>query len=391
MDYVVSHYSDNELLELLEVDHPTHTSIASATIDKQQRHSDDRDLQRFFADAATQLYKTYPANSRVATRLITIDSAYRENPLADPDQFTFYLSEPLHHVTSISLYSVELPKTWYNFSAAKGNTTAVLQTLDSADNVLTFPVTIPDGDYSAPDLVEAFTLALNATTPFTGTFNPVNHQATFAATPPRTVKLTFYDPSLPQLSLSRANKNIGWALGFRVPSVVFNSNSPPVTTPSPVTVHSTKYVQMRLDDFSPARFNNANIHIGRVDKRSSTPPASETLFRKANGRLGVQAVAPRRLTSNQLYSLNATSKPTPLLAYDDPDANIFAKIPLKNVDNDFGKIIVEFSGPLQQNTREYFNSVLLTTMAVSLYDDKNNALSLNGCDWSFSLIVKQLV
>lgn len=400
MDYTISHYTDDELLELLEVDRPSHASIAAAALDKQQRHAADADLSRFFADAAARLSKLYPLNTRSATRLITVDSAFRDHRAkADPDNFTFLLAEPLHHVTSISLHSVELLKTWYNFAASKGNTGAVVQTLDSSGAVQTFAATVPDGDYTPTALVAAVVLALNAAcdplTPFSASVDPANHRVTLNAVFPRTAKLTFYDPttSLPSLVLARANKNLGHSLGFREPFLVFEPSTSAITAPSPVVATSSRYVQMRLDDFCPARFNNSTVQIGIPDNRFRPPPSSETLFRKGTGDLAVQLSAPRRLTSKQLFALNAAaSTSTDRTHYDEPNTDIFAKIPLKHLDCvDFGKVIVEFSGPLQQNTRDYFNPIILTSMAVSLYDDKNNLLGLNGCDWSFSLLVKQLV
>ena len=55
-----------------------------------------------------------------------------------------------------------------------------------------------------------------------------------------------------------------------------------------------------------------------------------------------------------------------------------------------GKLIIEFSGPIQLNSREYFGPVNMTSFAVSLYDDKGMLLGLNGLDWSFTIIAKSI-
>jgi len=82
---------------------------------------------------------------------------------------------------------------------------------------------------------------------------------------------------------------------------------------------------------------------------------------------------------------------------------LFAKVPLKKPgewctfhagechphDDGPTKTIVEFSGPLQLNVRDYFAPIVLSTLTVSLYDDRGNLLGLNGLDWSFTLLVKQ--
>ena len=44
---------------------------------------------------------------------------------------------------------------------------------------------------------------------------------------------------------------------------------------------------------------------------------------------------------------------------------------------------------MQLNVRDYFGPVTLTTLTVSLWDDRGNVLGLNGLDWAFTLVVKQ--
>ena len=403
MDYVVAHYTDNELLDLLEVEHPTYETIKAACIDKQQKHADDADLVRFFTEAANVLFKAYPANTRTVTRIITVDSAFRD-PVPknniNSGNFNFYLSETLSNVTSVSLLSVEIPHSWYTFSKTKGNTGAVVQTLDDSDNVLTFSTCIQDGNYSATDLVAAVVLALNTAcsptfiNPFSASFNPVNHIVTLTSSFPRTVKLTFFDQTqnLRDLANARANKSLGWNLGFRDPFLVFEPSTAH-TAFSPISVAATRYILMKLDDYCHARFNNATVQIGRPDRRTRAPSTGSLMYRAGTGDSYIQTVAPRIFNSARIFAANANAANSYdyVRDYDDPDCAIFAKIPLKPLDcDDFGKNVVEFSGPLQLNVRDYFEPITLTALAVSLFDDKNNLLDLNGCDWSFSLLFKQL-
>jgi hypothetical protein len=126
--------------------------------------------------------------------------------------------------------------------------------------------------------------------------------------------------------------------------------------------------------------------------------------------INVLPTLPRQLTEKQIYTINSISntrtstlKAGRLVPPDDSD--IMAKIPIKNlsdwgsldkdgkytiIDNGPGKLIVEFSGPLQLSTREYFGPVTLRNIQVALYDDKGNSLGLNGVDWSFTIIAKSI-
>jgi hypothetical protein len=126
--------------------------------------------------------------------------------------------------------------------------------------------------------------------------------------------------------------------------------------------------------------------------------------------MNVLAEAPRQLTAKQLFTINSISNSyipdiMSLRVQSPDDSDIFAKIPIKKatewaslvadgsyaaLDNGPGKLIIEFSGPLQLNMREYFGPVNMTSFSVSLYDDKGMILGLNGMDWSFTIIAKSI-
>ena len=73
-----------------------------------------------------------PTLRQINTRIVSIDSQFRPNILPfnsiDPNSptsstnFNFELSETLTNVLSITLYSVQIPNTWYRFSLDQGNT-----------------------------------------------------------------------------------------------------------------------------------------------------------------------------------------------------------------------------------------------------------------------------
>ena len=74
-----------------------------------------------------------PLLKQTTTRVISIDSQYRDNKASLTTDFAFELSEPLRDVVSMKLYSFQIPYTWYtigksygcNFFYLKGSTDGV--------------------------------------------------------------------------------------------------------------------------------------------------------------------------------------------------------------------------------------------------------------------------
>ena len=86
-------------------------------------------------------------------RLVVIDSQYRANiyPVYDdpncissPTNFTLSLTDSLKNVLSITLYSIQIPTTWYIFDTNLGNTIFYID-----DNI----IEIESGNYSPEELV----------------------------------------------------------------------------------------------------------------------------------------------------------------------------------------------------------------------------------------------
>ena len=71
--------------------------------------------QDYITDTANPLLK------ETVTRIISIDSQYRADKSSLPTEFTFDLSEPLKDVVSLSLYSVQLPYSWYIIAKSYGS------------------------------------------------------------------------------------------------------------------------------------------------------------------------------------------------------------------------------------------------------------------------------
>jgi len=226
---------------------------------------------------------------------------------------------------------------------------------------------------------------------------------------------------------TKINYNLGWLLGFRFPFIVMNESlnafigDPDIpdeiifTSLCIIDTAGTKYIILKLDDYKSNRLNKSLVCINTKIENTIRLPSyfhnSLSKFSTSKNTVHVLPSAPNNLTEKQQYTINSISDShlySNIMSQriqSPDDSDIFAKIPIKRstewgsvdlsgnytaLDNGPGKLIVEFSGPIQLNTRDYFGPVNMTSFAVSLYDDKGMVLGLNGMDWSFTIIAKSV-
>jgi hypothetical protein len=464
MDYDVSNYSTQELLEILGLpDKPKDDDIQTAVDALADKHASNTDLVQFIQEAGRLLQATFEEDSKpvfqttvrrgninpdmknTVTRMVNLDSSYRElitNNNDHTDSFTCVLSEPLNNVLSITLYSVEIPMSWYNFSAAKGNTFFTLTFTNKytmSSGTLTNMIfvgkgSIPDGNYTASELVETTVNAIkgavltnnegdtwifneNDDFEITTSFNPTNGKYTWYVNNLKTndnylLDIIWYDHNNTScVNTTSINNNLGWCLGFRSEKTVFfrlhTAGTPVVErerisfeTPAVPNVYGTKYIVLRLNDYRANRVNKGMIGIRTFrDKHIGQIRSPETRSDLTAWSVQTNAKGPRRLTMHQMYSANSIQThniPTPRVrnATIQDETDILAKIPMKRTASDWtsdpGKLYVEFSGSLQTPVREYFGPCNIGTLNLSICDDKGNLLGLNGLDWSCTLLVTSL-
>jgi hypothetical protein len=384
----------------------------------------DATLAQFYMDAGAAIMRNSRGSSKETpvSRKIILDSFYRESLLDVPDSYTCTLSEKLVGVTSLSLLSIELPQSWYQFTSAKGTNGVVFQSLDVDLVVYTKEVTIPEGNYTNFSLLAVVNAALNDAVRgmqayangsigvgpwLVLTQDPVNGRATFTLRGfPHTVKLTWYDQTYVALSNTTSNFNLGWLLGFRYNSTSVDPNAD-VTADSLVMDGScTRYVVLKIDDHTSSRMANNIISIQSLpDQQINLPSYSVNAFLTRNSstnQVTALPTFPRRLTNAQLATISSISS-APLAQRSRTEGadttNFFAKIPIKHQadwtnytngaivlrENGPAKILIEMGGTLQKNKRVYYGPVTLNKLSISLWDDHGKPLGLNGQDWSCSL------
>jgi len=313
---------------------------------------------------------------------------------------------------------------------------------ETVSDVYTTALTIPDGNYSNKALVALVQAALNAFVPTIPDYSEGKHGAgpwfalaqdprdgkvrlTLKAGFKETVKLVWFDPSRTRAELlnARSNSNLGWELGFRTdytalqPSDVDATADVTVAAPSLVSGIGTKYILMRLKDHTSGRLTNGALTLGAPNLHVELPPYSRARRGAVEREVGAglnlpQASAEQQLTAKQVYTINAISNRVSVQSgrAQQVTTDLFAKIPIKRQTdwsnyvgtsvegvvsiavNEDGpaKLAVELGGTLQRNKRAYAGPINLSTITVSLYDDRGNLLGLNGHDWSCTLELETL-
>lgn len=334
----------------------------------------------------------------VVTRIVSIDSQYRQNIATltpdgrsgkdgEPDSnslnfntnFTIDLPETLTNVISIKLNSVQIPTTWYTFDTHLGNTVYKYGGSSDFSN-------IDPGNYDINEICTALNFGASSTS-YNNKIKLIDNTPT---------PITSYSNDM---SYSFINQNLFWTLGFRKKpgsdgKITFNSDK---EGDVPADLYGPRYFVLNIDDYNQ---NIKNKGLLSVTDQYNPVNAIQT-----NRETGSNET---KLTKAQLFSKTAQ------LGYDDLSGNdwvapnrfnnvrnnrgsrsnnAFALIPLKDVISLRAKQepIIEFGASLKDNIRKYSGPVDIERLKIQLLDDKGNLVNLHDNDWSFSLIVEQLV
>lgn len=439
MDLDPSNYSVDEMILLLGLDVVTEESIRIAVEQEIAKRPDKPDIVSFFKGIQSSLLASLqknvnPDTKNIITRILHIDSSHLPyySEAISTDKFTFKLSDQINNVLSLSLISIELPQSWYTFSAAKGTTSFVYvvetvteviinQDTVSAVEVNNYSLTIPDGNYTVSSLLNAIKSQIHTDDSahpnddsFDYSVNKQTGKVTFTSL--KSFKFIWHDisGSIPSLNTTYTNYNLGTLLGFTsiLSESVEGTGTTVVhslTTNNPIHVSGTRYVMLEVNDFSSNRISNNIVLMNALPRNKAQ--ISESVRADApqirTGPNTTAALPSKYLPSNQLFNINAILE-NPIVGKQliaRQASNLFAKIPIKRTiyptynkteeDDDiteFGytKHIAEFAGSIQSNTREYFGPITLHSMEVSLYDDRGLPLGLNGIHWSCSIMVKSV-
>lgn len=372
-----------------------------------------------------------------------------ENSSSD---YVLDLSESLSNVLSLRLYSYQIPYSWYCIDSKYGNHCFWITIFDTVDTEIIVNIEFPDGNYTVDEFVNKLTLLLNDEFNFTGLSDPpvyyntntgkitlflfnAKYKKNESIKITETSIITFFDQYANLQYKTKVvnktfyiNQSFGWLMGFRVPFT--NVNALGNTAISLLNLTGTKSLILVVDDYNQNHINNGVVTIAEYSKSLKLPSYYSydlnysctgsnqnnsiiDLLIKENqnnpdiGLLIADKMTaqyksiekilpsnPRTLTQSQIYTINEIIKNNEnLINYRSrapTNTDVFSIIPIKTKSLTSGDLIVELTGPLQDNKRTYFGPVNVDRLRVALYDDKGNVLNLNGADWSITIIATLL-
>ena len=174
----------------------------------------------------------------------------------------------------------------------------------------------------------------------------------------------------------------------------------------PLSLASTKYVYLCINDFQNNRETGSIIRISDpitkiyplpeyVNKLTNYPQDNNTDVIDINADIYCDSTTktkvyvpsyPRKITQNQLYSLNAILQDNRKNRTNINDNTITDVLATLAVDPSEDNILT-FTDHMP---RVYFGPVRIEKLEIKLKDDLGNFVNLNGTDWGFSIEVEQL-
>ena len=316
-----------------------------------------------------------PNLKNTISRFVNLDSQFRQYTSgvdSTSTDYTLDLSDTLKNTLSLTLYSYQIPFSWYVIDTAYGNTCFWI--VDTSSNTA-ISVSVPPGNY----IQTTFQTQLNTSFLQAGfTFPPITGPPSLPAnTPvyynPNNGKITlflmdgsFNDPlgTLPSFTINSTtvvifydftgvlqcdvtcksnnthyfNNTLGWIMGFRLPYI--NVDPSGNIGSAIIDLNGTKYLILVLDDYNQNHVNNSIVSITQLSNKLKIPsyyspdlpytcvgPTQSNLSQLITGS-GTQnglliagkfendysktpvvlPSAPRTLTSAQLYTINEINK-----------------------------------------------------------------------------------
>lgn len=246
-----------------------------------------------------------PNLKNVMTRYVNIDSQFRKytnGSNTSTTDYTLDLSDTLKNLLSLTLFSYQIPFSWYCFDKYYGNTCFWI--VDLSYNI---PIVIPSGNYTSAtfttQLKESFeavgfdlsTVIIPSDAPSGATapiyINPSNGKVTLyingitynptQTSPLFTVSsetiILFYDFTGQLICENNCysktsyffNSTLGWMMGYRLPYINVEENGNPA--PSIIDLIGTKYLILVIDDYNKNRIGNNMVSISKFNNTLSMP------------------------------------------------------------------------------------------------------------------------
>jgi hypothetical protein len=310
----------------------------------------------FFPGTLNQL------NTRIITKCINVDSRFRENLYTtQSSDFTIQMPIKFSKVVSMQLSALEFPVSFYGISSYYGNNFLYLKvnynsfdtsglTIDSEKII-----TIPDGNYNAPDLIETINNLLCPKNPDT------------------TIQFPNNIFSYIQLSLGVTNSGSGTG------KVTIETNGSRCNYVNLITMDFTMDINGNKDSIDISNKLGWNLGFIKSKYKGSKIYIADTVIEPANIRYIYLAIDDFNNSSNNHFvNIFKNSIMSP---------DILARISVKG---SYFSLIMESDFNIVTEPRKYFGPVDIQRLRIRLFDDKGRILPMNNSNFSFCLNLKML-
>jgi hypothetical protein len=246
-----------------------------------------------------------PNLKNITSRFINLDSQFRQASSGveySSTDYTLDLSEPLHNVLSLRLYSVQIPYAWYTIDSAYGNTCFWI--VFNGDSAINVRISVEPGNYNPTQFVQQLNQGSNGTSNFSNTsvftfsppasatypvsYNPNNGKIYMnlynasckingtTYTIDNTTQILFYDVNA-NLTCGNAyctqsnliNQTLGWIMGYRMPFIYAEPSGN--YAPALLDLYGPKYLILAIDDYNQNHINNGLVTITELSKSLKLP------------------------------------------------------------------------------------------------------------------------
>jgi len=239
-----------------------------------------------------------PNLKNTINRFVNLDSQFRQYTSGIDSTSTDYtcdLSDTIKNVLSLSVYSYQIPFSWYTIDSAYGNTCFWISDIVSGN---TIAVSVPSGNYSQTQ----FETTLNASFTSAGfTFNdppvvynsntgiitlylnglkwtdPLNPSGGIVFTVNPETQIIFFDfTGVLQCNINCVSKSnhyfnstLGWLMGYRLPYLNVDPNGNQAS--AILDLNGTKYLILSIDDYNQNHVNNSLVSISQFNNTLKMP------------------------------------------------------------------------------------------------------------------------
>jgi hypothetical protein len=251
-----------------------------------------------------------PNLKNTINRFINLDSQFRQytsGPESQSTNYTCDLSDTLKNVLKLSLYSYQIPFSWYAVDSAYGNTCLWISDPNSG---IVVPVSVPSGNYSQVNFTSQLNLSFTEagfTFPNrTGYASPPYPTPTLPANTPAyynsnngiitlfladgsyngvegmfnisdQTQIIFYDfTGILQCNVNcysksnhYFNNSLGWLMGYRLPYLQVDVSGN--TAGAILDLNGPKYLILVIDDYNQNHVNNSLVSISQFSNTLKMP------------------------------------------------------------------------------------------------------------------------